>query len=195
MDPSALESSQGPAENPDKLVIKARAEGGILLEILIEQRLDMIFVGGRVLDPGSLAPHPLCMAIRIPVPAAYVKPLPSGDKKETKMETRANDKAFAKRVSSDSIRLKRSDGKQQKLSFDKNLHELLDNSNGPDIAEVDIETKYFGGAGFRLAATPNSSISFANAADAPLYQGFTMIWRSGTANAPETNPRLGMRMK
>ena len=128
-------------------------------------------------------------------PISHVKPEPSVDKKESRRETRDNEKAFAKSVSSNSIKLKRSDGKLQKLSFERNLNEVPDYFKGPGIAEVEIESGFFGGTGFLLSATPNSSISFSNATNTPLYQGFTMIWRADTAKDPETKARLGMRMK
>jgi hypothetical protein len=195
VDPSSMESTQGPAENPDNLFIKAKAEGGVVLEILIEQKRNMVFFSGRVLDPGSLAQNPLCIAIRLPFPTSHVKPEPSVDKKESRREIRDNEKAFAKSVSSNSIKLKRSDGKLQKLSFERNLNEVPDYFKGPGIAEVEIESGFFGGTGFLLSATPNSSISFSNATNTPLYQGFTMIWRADTAKDPETKARLGMRMK
>lgn len=195
IDPASMESTQGPAENPDNLVIKAKAEGGVLLEILIDQRRDMVFFGGRVIDPGSLAHSPLCIAIRIPFPTSHVKPEPSVDQKETRRQIRDNEKAFEKSVSSDSIKLRRSDGKSQKLSFEKNLNAIQDYFKGPGITGVEIATGFFGGAGILLTAAPNSSISISNAANTPLYQGFTMIWRSETPKDPETRARLGMSMK
>ena len=195
IDPASMESSQSPVTNPDQLVIKGKAEGGVVFEILIEPKRDMFCFGGRILDPGSLAHDPLCIVVRLPIPATHAKPEPVPNQKESRTAIRDGEKAFLKAVSSDTVRLKRLDGKSLKLSFDKSLTASPDFFNGSGMVEVDVDTRWAGGMGFVLSASPNSSISIANTAENPLYQGFVLTWRSDPSKDPEGKARLGMRMK
>ena len=191
VDPSALESSQGPAENPEQIMLKGQAEGGILVEIQIEQMRGVVSFGGRVLDPGSHARKALGFAMRISFPATHTKPEPTADKRATI----ANDKAFEKRIAKDFVRARQIDGKGLKLSLEKIVKGVPEDLNAPGIAELEVDTTAFGGAGFRFAATPNSRIAFASAVAAPLYRGFTIVWRGDAAQNSNTNERLSMRVK
>lgn len=166
-----------------------------MFEILIEPKRDMFCFGGRILDPGSLAHDPLCIVVRLPIPATHAKPEPVPNQKESRTAIRDGEKAFLKSVSSDTVRLKRLDGKSLKLSFDKSLTASPDFFNGSGMVEVDVDTRWAGGMGFVLSASPNSSISIANTAENPLYQGFVLTWRSDPSKDPEGKARLGMRMK
>lgn len=184
--PGTLESADLPTDKFKKTVIRGKVAGDAAFEATLEQDGGQILIGGRITDPGTLKKHPLRFVVRTKIPNMYAK-----DKKEEKKDL----KAFEKKIKSDNVDLKWTDGERHKVTFEESVDVTTKEVNGPGIASAAVEITAYKDTKFLFTASENSSIALWNAKPAPLHQGFFLIWSPDAAKDPEGKARFGIQVK
>lgn len=179
-----LESEQPATDELGKASIRGKVTGDAEFELNLEQARGIIFIGGRVLNPGTLTKNPLRFAVRVTIPNAY----PEEEDSKT-------DKAFLKKIKDDLLEVKWTDGKRAKQNFEKDVDASSKELNGPGITSAEITIGCYKGKRLTFTAAPNSSITLRNPQPRPLHEGFVISWVADTAKDPEGKARLAIEVK
>lgn len=194
----SLESKEAPTENLGKTTIRGKVTGDAEYELYIEQVRGIIFMGGRVLNAGSLTKNPIRFVVRLRIPNAYPYQENQADIPDDRKQNRKADlaeKAFQKKVRNDSLTVKWLDGKRVKQDYEKIVDVNSKELNGPGIASAEIDVGSYKGRRLLFTAAPNSAMKLQNSKAAPLHEGFTVIWAADMAKDPEAKARLAMEVK
>lgn len=183
--PETLTSKETPTAKLGKVTITGKVTGDASFEVTFEQQRDVISIGGRVLDPGTLK-NPLQFSIRVKFPDLYSKVEKTGKKEE---------KIFEKMIAGDRVDLKYTDEKRKKLKIDEKISADSKEINGPGIAEAKIEISSYKGRKFEFSTTSNATLKFWNGLTAPLYEGFFMVWTPDPAKNVDGKARLSFEVK
>ena len=184
--PETLESAQPATNEPKKIVFKGKVKGGGSFEVFVDEEKGVIFLGGRLVDPGT-AKNPLKFSIQADFPDAYPRVKKAGDKK-------AED-AFEERIKNDRLQLTWTDGKRVKPQTDKALDAASKEVTGPGISALQVEFSSFQERKIGLVAAANSTMALVNPQSAPLHEGFTAVWTADAVKDPEAKARLAIEVK
>jgi hypothetical protein len=185
-----LESEQAATENLEKISIRGKVTGDAQFELNLEQTRGIIFIGGRVLDSGTLTKNPIRFAVRVRIPNGYPD---SSDAKAKPVDK--SGKAFLKKIADDSLTVKWTDGKRVKQDFEKAVDATSKDLNGPGIASAEVEISSYHGNRLIFTASPNSAITLRNAQPAPLHEGFVISWLADASKDPDGKARLAIEVK
>lgn len=184
-----LESLQ-PAESATNKLVKAgftgKVTGDASFEVVIEQQRNVISIGGRMLDPGTLKKNPLRFSIHVKFPDPYLNAIKTGKKEG---------KAFGKIIDKDRVDLKWADGKRKKAKLDENVEAIAKESNGAGITSAEIDISSYKGKKFEFACSPNALMNFSNDQPAALHEGFTLVWTPDANKDPDGKARLSFQVK
>lgn len=194
LNPESLETSDSPTDKLEKTVFRAKAEGGASFEVTVEQSRGMIFLGGRILDPGTLK-NPLCVAFSAAFANPYPYDLKPVDETEDEREKKKLLKAFEKKIHGDSISLKWTDGKRLKQALSETVDVSSKEITGPGIAEFEMDVAALPERKFVFTAAPNSSMTLSGGAAAPIYQGFSFLWAPDPAKNADGKARLAINVR
>jgi hypothetical protein len=183
---ASLKSEQAATENLEKSSIRGQTTGGAEFELNLEQARGIIFIGGRILDPGTLTKNPIRFAVRVRIPNGYPDGIDATDK---------SNKALLKKIKDDALTLKWIDGNRVKQDLKVTIDAASEELNGPGIASAEVEISSYHGNRFIFTAAPHSAIALRNPEPAPLHQGFTIIWAADPAKDPEGKARLAIDAK
>lgn len=182
-----LAAKEPATDELEKVLVTGKVTGDAAFELNIEQTRGIIFIGGRMTDPGTLTKNPLRFALRLRIPTLY---------KNHKAEDKRAEKAFAKKIEDDRIDMKWTDGKRAKQTFEKAL--LVDGNkeiNGPGITSLELEAGAYKGRRFVFTASPNSSMNLWNAKEQPLHEGFTINWKADAEKDKDGKARIAIDVK
>jgi hypothetical protein len=185
-----LVSDDTPTEKLEKTTIRGNVTGGAEFELKLEQVRGIIFIGGRVLNAGTLTKNPVRFAVRVRIPNAY----PYDDTQAASADKKA-ERAFIKKLKGDSLQVKWTDGKSVKQDFEKTVDVTSKELNGPGIASAEVDISSYTGKRIILTAAPNSSMTLRNQQPEPLHRGFTICWQADTAKDPESKARLAIEVR
>lgn len=196
----SLETDQAATNKLEKAVIRGKVTGDAKFELNLEQNRGIIFIGGRVLDPGTLTKNPLRFAVRVRIPNAYPylenKPEASsedGGKKDK--DIKKAEKAFLKKIKDDSLVLKWTDGTKVKKDYEEAVDATSKDLNGPGIASAEITASSYHENRLVFTAAPNSAMTLRNPKPAPLHEGYVIMWAADTAKDPGGLARLAIEVK
>jgi hypothetical protein len=194
-----LESQDAATENLEKTSIRGKVTGDAEFELNIEQLRGVIFIGGRVLNPGTLTKNPIRFVVNAQIPNAYPyrdnQANTETDNKKKKKADNNSEKAFQKKLEDDSLTLKWIDGKRVKQDYGKIVDVNSKELNGPGIASAEIDVSSYHGKRVIFTAAPNSAMKLQNPKAAPLHEGFTIIWTADTAKDPQSKTRLAIEVR
>lgn len=182
-----LAAKEPATDELEKVLVTGKTTGDAAFELNIEQTRGIIFMGGRMTDPGTLTKNPVRFALRLRIPSLY---------KNHKAEDKRAEKAFAKKIEDDQIDIKWTDGKRVKQSFDKAL--LVDGNkeiNGPGITSLELEADAYKGRRFVVTASPNSAMNLWNAKEQPLHEGFSINWKADPEKDKDGKARIAIEVK
>lgn len=184
-----LESGDPASDEFEKISIRGKVTGDAQFELNLEQKRGIIFIGGRVLDPGSLTKNPIRFAVRVGIPNGYP------DSKGNDKPTDKSSKAFLKKIKDDLLTVKWTDGKRVKQDFATPVDAASKDLNGPGIASAEVELSSYHGNRLLFTAAPNSAILLQNPGVAPLHEGFKIVWAADAAKDPDGKARLAIEVK
>ena len=185
--PESLESAQPPTLKPKNVVFQGKVAGDAKFEVTMHQDGDVILLGGRILDPGTLIKNPLRFSIRLKFDNAYPYEKADRDKKAQK--------EFENKIKDDRIQLSWTDGKRGKQSTSETVDAASAELNGPGIATARIEFSSYQGHKLQIAASPPSLMKISNSPAGPLQNGFLLTWISDPAKDPQAKARLSIEVK
>jgi hypothetical protein len=188
--PETLASAQPATDKLQKTTITGKVTGDASFEVTIEQQRDVISIGGRLLDPGTLKKNPLRFAIHCEFPDAYYSAKTNARKDAAKAA-----KAFEKTIDDDRIQLMLTDKKRKKLKLDEKIGPINPEINGPGIAEAEVEISSYKGRKFVLTSAPETPIKLWNAHARPLHQGFSFVWTPDPVKDKEGKARMSIEVK
>ena len=180
----SLKSTEPVADSLVKTAFTGNITGDASFEVTIEQQRNVISIGGRILDPGTLKKDQLRFAIHVKFPNPYYSAITTGKKEE---------KAFEKIVGKDRIDLKWTDGKRKKFALDEKVDAITKEGTGITSAEIDISA--YKGEKFVFVSSPNASMNFSTDQASPLHQGFTIAWTPDAVKDPDGKARLSFEVK
>jgi hypothetical protein len=185
--PESLESSQPATDKPKNVTFRGKVKGDAVFEVSIDEDRGKVFLGGRLIDRGTLTVNPTRFSIQLKFPDAYPNDKNTGSKKEM-------DK-FEEKISKDRVQLTLVGGKRVKLPNDKPVDTGSKEINGPGIDLAEIEFSSYKGKKMELDASGNSMMTLTNSKIEPLHGGFTVIWAADPAKDPEGKARLTIDVK
>ncbi len=189
--PESLASAQPATDKLQKTTITGKVTGDASFEVTIEQQRDVISIGGRLLDPGTLNKNPLRFAIHCDFPDPYYNA-----KKYSKEKNDAKAaKAFEKTIEDDRIELTLTDKKRKKLKMDEKIGTSNPEIDGPGIAEAEVEISTYKGRKFILSSSPETPMKLWNPQPRALHQGFSFVWTPDPAKDKEGKARMSIEVK
>ncbi len=186
----SLETTDSATEKLEKATYRGKVTGDAAFEVTVEQNRGIVFVGGRLLDPGNLK-NPLKFAISIKIPNLYPSERKSGTDLSER-EKRREEKALADKLRGDRLSLKRSDDSALRQSLSETVQAGSVEINGPGITELELQSETFRGRRLMLNASPGTSMTLSNSKSAPLYQGFEVSWMPDPDKDPDAKARLAI---
>ncbi|RPJ33804.1 MAG: hypothetical protein EHM17_08955 [Verrucomicrobiaceae bacterium] len=190
--PDSLETPDAATTKLEKAVFRGKVTGGAAFEVTLEQNRGIIFIGGRILDPGEIK-NPLRFSISTKIPNLY--PNDRVDRKADARQQRKDEKELADKMRSDRLTLKSADDNR----FRQNLSDKADPASepwcGPGIAELELDSEAYKGRKVRFTASPGTLLKVACDASSPLYQGFSIEWAPDAAKDPEGKARLAVQAR
>jgi len=195
MNPESLETTDSATEKFDKVVFRGKVTGDAKFEVTVEQNRGMIFIGGRILEPGNLK-NPLRFAVSVKTPIFFKNgenPAKADGEKPKKDPKKG--KSPLDKLENDRLTLKWVDGKRVKKTIVEELDLASPEINGPGISEVEIDTQAFKGRKIMFNASPNSAMTLKNANSAPIYNGFSINWVPDAAKDPKGEARLAINAR
>ena len=184
--PETLSSAQPTTDKLQKTTITGKVTGDASFEVTFEQQRDVILIGGRLLDPGTLTKNPLRFSIRCTFPDPYY----SAKKNDPKTA-----KTFEKTIAADRLQLTLADKKRKKLKFDEQIGDSKPEINDPGIIEAEVEISSYKGRKFILAAAPETPLKIWNNKTRPLHEGFSFVWAPDPAKDPDGKARMSIEVK
>jgi hypothetical protein len=164
--------------------------GDAEFELYLEQNRGIVFIGGRVLNSGTLTKNPIRFVVRVRIPNCY----PDSSDTEAK-PTDKSSKAFLKKIEDDSLEVKWTDGKKVKKDFEEAVDANSKDLNGPGIASAEVTASSYQGNRLMFTAAPNSAITLQNSAPKQLHEGFVIYWVADAAKDPAGKARLAIEVK
>lgn len=184
-----LESLEATEPVTDKLVKAAftgKVTGDASFEVVIEQQRNVISIGGRMLDSGTLKKYPLHFSILVKFPDPYLNAIKTGKKEG---------KAFEKIIDKDRVDLKWVDGKRKKAKLNENVESINKEGNGAGITSAEINISSYKGKKIGFTCSPNALMQFSNDQPAALHEGFTLVWTPDANKDPNGKARLSFEVK
>jgi hypothetical protein len=181
-----LKSKEPATDKLEKVVVTGMTTGDAAFELNIEQVRGLIFIGGRMTDPGTLTKNPVNFGIRVKIPSLYKHSAPTGKKGE---------KEFGKKTEDDELRIKWTDGGKVKQTLMDAVLATSGEINGPGINSVELESAAYRGRSYVFTAGPNSAISLWNSGSKPLHEGFSINWKADAAKDKDGKARLAIEVK
>ena len=194
-----IESADPATDQLSKSIIRAKTVGEASLEITIEQSRGIVFIGSRVLDPGTIK-NPIRGVVtaifpNVNPPAKEANNHGELDERDAKRAAKKEAKAAEDRLKDDSIDLKWTDGKRQKITFEKVVDASSAEVNGPGIAAAEIKIAAYGNKKFFFNAAPNSTVKLSNTKPASLSEGFSIQWSPDPTKDKDGKARLALEVK
>lgn len=193
----SLETKDAATDELEKVSLRGKVTGDAAFEMNLEQTRGIVFIGGRILDPGTLTKNPIRFVVRVKFPTAYPndkKAQANIDPKDDKKADKAT-KAFLKKIEDDQIDLKWTDGKRVKQDMGEEVDAASKELNGPGISSAEVEIAAYKGKRLLFTAAPNSAMTLKNDKPGPLHEGFTINWLADTAKDTEGKARLAIEVK
>jgi hypothetical protein len=211
MKPDTLESADPATAKLKKTVFRSKltdqATGQPTLEVTLEISNGTVLANARITDKGAFDKNPLRPVIRATFPAFYAAENAqnakdqneiAGKEKQDKKQFKAFEKQikeFEKRIDKDSVTLKHLDGTRVKLGCvdktDPNSKEV----NGTGSSSAEMEISAYQNRKIEFFAAPNSSLTLASTAPAPLHNGFSLQWSADPAKDPVGKAKLAISIK
>lgn len=194
-----LESEDPATDKPGKCVIRGKTAGDAVLEITVEQSRGIVFIGSRVLNPGTLT-HPLCSSVTVDFPNVNrpeSKENNDGDlsEREAKRAAKKKAKEAEDKRKEDNLSLKRTDGQRQKITFEKAVDAGSEEINGSGIASAEVRIAAYGKGKFLFTASPESALRLSNTKPASLSEGFSIKWSPDPDKNKDGKARLAIEVK
>lgn len=189
----SLETSDVATDNLRKTTYRGKVTGGASFEVTVEQERDIIYVSGRLLDPGTIK-NPLQMAISARIPVLHpgeLKPLDGLSDREKKRE----EKALADKLKGDRATLKWTDGKSLRLATSEGTDVTDETLSGPGIASLEVQSTVFRKRKLMINASPGTMMTARKAEDAALLKGFELQWLVDSAEDPDGKARLALQFR
>lgn len=189
----SLETSDAATDNLRKTTYRGKVTGGASFEVTVEQERDIIYVSGRLLDPGTIK-NPLQMAISARIPALHpgeLKALGGLSDREKKRE----EKALADKLKGDRATLKWTDGKSLRLATSEGTDVTNEKLSGPGIASLELESTVFRKRKLMINASPGTMMTARKPEAADLLKGFELQWVVDAAKDPDGKARLALQFR
>lgn len=194
-----LESTDSATDKLTKSVIRGKTAGDASLEITIEQSRGIIFIGSHVLDPGTIKNPIRCSVTtvfpNVNPPAKVESNQGEVNERDAKRAAKKEAKAAEKKLKEDCVDLKWTDGKRQKLTFEKALDAGSKEINGPGISAAEIKIAAYGSRKFFFNASANSVMKLTNIKPASLSEGFSIQWSPDPDTNKDGKARLAIEVK
>ena len=194
-----LETADPASDKLGKCIIRGKTAGTANLEITIEQSRGIVFVGTRVVDPGTIK-NPVRGFVTVVFPNVNPPSTPENNhgelnERDAKRAAKKEAKAAEDKLKDDSVDLKWTDGKRQKLTFEKVVDAGSKEINGPGIAAAEIEIAAYGKRKFFFTAAPNSAMQLSSAKPASLSEGFSIQWSPNSDKDKDGKARLALEVR
>ncbi|MEY3898139.1 MAG: hypothetical protein RLZZ214_3660 [Verrucomicrobiota bacterium] len=194
-----LESNDPATDKLSKSTLRAKTAADASLEITIEQARGVVFVGTRVLDPGTLK-NPLRGFVTAVFPvtmpgAEAVKQQENLDERDAKRAAKKAAKEAEEKLKENVVDLKWTDGKRKRLTFAEVVDAGSQEFNGPGIAAAEIISAPYKGRRIFLTAAANSAMKLSNIKPASLSEGYSIQWSPDPAKDKDGKARLALEVK
>ena len=189
----SLETSDVATDKLRKTTYRGKVTGGASFEVTVEQERDIIYVTGRLLDPGTIK-NPLQMAISASIPVLYpgkLEPLDGLSDREKKRE----EKALADKLKGDRATFKWTDGKSLRLDTLEGADVTDEKLSGPGIASLELESTVFHKRKLMINAFPGTMMTARKPEAAALLKGFELQWVVDAAKDPDGKARLALQFR
>jgi len=183
----SLEAEHGATDKIDRIVVRGTTTGDAVYELVIEESRDVVSVGGRVVEVGSLTEHPLRFMVRVTLPNVY---------RRVEVHDRDDERDFDKRTRRDYLEVVRIDHSKVSLTNDDTA--VMDGAQltGSGVEEIEMRLSYYEGRRFFFAASRNSGIAIANArSPGPWYEGMLLHWTTDPSKDRDGSGRLNFWIK
>lgn len=196
---NSFETTDPASDKLSKCILRGKTAGGASVELTIEQSRGIVFIGSRVLEPGTHT-HPLRTTATVVFPNINPPAKPpvnneALDERDAKRAAKKQAKDAEDKLKDDGVDLKWSDGNRQKLTFEKVLDAGSKEINGPGIAAAEIKIAAYGKRKFFFTAAPNSAMKLSNAKPASLSEGFSLQWSPDPTKDQDGKARLAIEVK
>lgn len=196
---NSFETTDPASDKLSKCILRGKTAGGASVELTIEQSRGIVFIGSRVLEPGTHT-HPLRTTATVVFPNINPPAKPpvnneALDERDAKRAAKKQAKDAEDKLKNDGVDLKWSDGNRQKLTFEKVLDAGSKEINGPGIAAAEIKIAAYGKRKFFFTAAPNSAMKLSNAKPASLSEGFSLQWSPDPTKDQDGKARLAIEVK
>jgi len=170
-------SDDEPTTSPQKFTVRAKTKDDVQVEIVVERQRNGFGVGGRIVDPGSLAESQLEFTIRTRFRDFYYN-----------VRDREG-RTHQRNVRGDEARIRLTDGSRQRLSFNDEIKDT-DALKNMNIAHMQINLHGYRGKTVEFGATQNARINIDKSDERPLTHGFHLVWTADPAKNADNSERL-----
>ena len=179
--PESLTSADKPTEDPQKITFRGKVTGDAEFEMVAEFDGDNVFVGGRMLNAGTLT-NPLHFQIRVRF----------GDIYRNVVEEKLEDDA-----KKDRIEFVRLDKKKGKCGVLESIDLAAADITGAGLSAVSVELSCYDERKFEYLLQGDGQLLLENPrgiASLPK-DGFSILWRGDTQKDKDGKGRLHMKIK
>jgi len=181
IDFESLTSTSAATVKPGVILFTGKTDGDVKFEGYFEVSRGVVFVGGRILDKGTVT-NPLKFTVQAIFPQAY-------------KNAKKGEKEWQKKVEDDKLEVRLADGKRAKSSGKDTFDATAGEFSGP-ISQLEMEISEFGDGKFSFTASPNSKMTITNPKiSGPFYEGITVTWEADPATDPQGKARLAIDLK
>lgn len=188
----SLETSDSPTGKLQKVTYRAKVTGDATFEITAEQSRDIIYLSGRLLDPGKVK-NPQ-FAVVVNVPSLFAGELKSVAGLESR-EKRKVEKKLADKLRGDRATIKKSNGDLLKLTPDEGANVTGEAFSGPGITSVELDCSVFDKRTLAISASTGTSMSLIKKPDAALLKGFDLLWVIDSTKDPADKAQLAIQFR
>lgn len=196
---NTLETTDPASDKLSKCILRGKTAGGASVELTIEQSRGIVFIGSRVLEPGTHT-HPLRTTATVVFPNVNPAAMPPAnnealDERDAKRAAKKQAKDAEDKLKDDGVTVKWTDGKRQSITFEKPVDAGTPEFNGPGINAAEVKIATYGKKKFLFNASSNSVMKISNPKPASLSEGFSIQWSPDPAKDKDGKARLAIEVK
>ncbi len=188
----SLETSDSTTGKLQKVTYRGKVTGDAAFEITAEQSRDIIFLSGRLLDPGKVKNPQL--AILVSVPSLYSGTIKSVEGLERRDKKKA-EKALADKLRGDRATVKKSNGELLKLSTDEGENMTGETFSGPGITSVELDCSVFDKRTLAISTSTGTSMGLIKKQEDALLKGFDLLWMIDSTKDPSGKAQLAIQFR
>lgn len=187
-----LQTSDAATSKLQKVTFRGEVTGNAGFEITAEQSRDIIFLSGRMLDPGKVS-NPQ-FAILISVPSLYSGQIKSAAGLD-KREIRKAEKKLADKLRGDRVTIQKSNGELLRLSTDDGANMTGEEFSKLGITSVELDCSVFDKRTLAISTSVGTSMTLVKKPDDALLKGFDLLWIIDSTKDPSGKAQLSIQFR